>query len=444
MHHASFDYVPREEIGDFIAVEPAMDQPRLPPPLPPARSAAEILATSVLSTQAPLVEDEVPDEEVRPTRIYIPTTETQRRALMREFAEHGAAKPLDYYIMKTHISKPTLRRLPKKIERGEDITKQKKRGRKPKYSPELLAAIASDLCSNNKTLREAHKEVILANMRALESGGELLPEVSVATMHRYVRDDDLMREVDIGPLSFTEVSVRGPAANSDENKALRIQRRQELDAYINAGYLVVFVDESHWSVGNVRTRGWGPKCQKHFRTTNIASFSLSCICSISASGDRYCKIFNSTINGEIFTAYMKLLIELYCQDNENVVFVMDNARIHKPEIVELARTKGCAVLFNAPYSPECNPIELIFGIWKTRVGKLRNVDIADLLTNIADCFETISPCEVRKSIAHFMNYVTRLVLTNQDIKSTLVLNSIFCLVSKTHPVKRDIIGNSKI
>ena len=334
---------------------------------------------------------------------------------MREFAEHGAAKPLDYYLRKTRISKPTLRRLLKKLEGGEDITKQKKRGRKPKYTSELLTAIASDLCSKNKTLREAHKEVIVANMRALESGGELLPEVSVATMHRYVRDDDLMREADIGPLSFTEVSVRGPAANSDENKALRIQRRQELDVYINAGYLVVFVDESHWSVGNVRTRSWGPKGQKHFRTTNIASLSLSCICSISASGDRYCKIFNSTINGEIFTAYMKLIIDLYCQDNENVVFVMDNARIHKPEMVELARTKGCAVLFNALYSPECNPIELIFGIWKTRVGKLRNVDIADLLANIAECFETISPCEVRRSIAHFTNTVTRLVLTNQDI-----------------------------
>ena len=224
-----------------------------------------------------------------------------------------------------------------------------------------------------------------------------------------------MRGVDIGPLSFTEVSIRGPAANGDDNKALRIQRRQELDAYINAGYLVVFVDESHWSVGNVRTRAWGPKGQKHFRTTNSASFTLSCICSISASGDRHCKIFNSTINAEIFTAYMKLLIDLYSQDEENVVFVMDNARIHKPEMVELAQTKGCAVLFNAPYSPECNPIELVFGIWKTRVGKLRNVDIADLLANIAECFETISPCEIRKCIAHFTNTVTRQVLTNQDI-----------------------------
>ena len=73
-----------------------------------------------------------------------------------------------------------------------------------------------------------------------------------------------MREVDIEPLSFTEVSVRGPAANSDENKALRIQRRQELDAYINAGYLVVFVDESHWSVGNVRTRAWARKVRNTF------------------------------------------------------------------------------------------------------------------------------------------------------------------------------------
>ena len=76
-------------------------------------------------------------------------------------------------------------------------------------------------------------------------------------MHRYVSNDELMREVDVGPLSFTRVSIRGPAANSDENKELRILRRRELDAFIKAGYMPVFVDESHWSVGNVRNNGWG-------------------------------------------------------------------------------------------------------------------------------------------------------------------------------------------
>ena len=84
---------------------------------------------------------------------------------------------------------------------------------------------------------------------------------------------------------------------------------------------------------------------------------------------------------------MKELITPFRLDNENVVFVMDNASIHKDEVGQMAETHGCKVLFNAPYSPKCNPIELVVGIWKTRVRKLHNVDIADLLQNIARCFE---------------------------------------------------------
>ena len=80
-------------------------------------------------------------------------------------------------------------------------------------------------------------------------------QVSFSTIARYVHDKDIMAQVDIGPLTFTEVTNRGPRANSQDNKLLRIQRREELDAFIITGYTVVFVDESHWDVGNVRTRG---------------------------------------------------------------------------------------------------------------------------------------------------------------------------------------------
>ena len=252
-------------------------------------------------------------------------------------------------------------------------------------------------------------------MEAIESGRDPLPEVSVATLHRYVRDEEAMNEVEIGPLSFTRVTPRGPAANSDENKDLRVTKRQDLDALIRAGYMVVFVDESHWSVGNVRTRSWGPRGHKHFRTTSLASFSLSCICSVSDNGHRQCKLFNSTINAEMFKAYMTELIGLYRLDNESVVFVMDNASIHRQDIVELAEANGCKVLYNAPYSPECNPIELIFGIWKSRVGKLMNIDIANMISNIARCFEEIAPSQIRRCVQHFLVDVTERVMNREDL-----------------------------
>ena len=52
------------------------------------------------------------------------------------------------------------------------------------------------------------------------------------------------------------------------------------------------------------------------------------------------------------------------------VFFMDNAPVHdKMAIDDLCAKSNQKVEYNAPYSPELNPIENFFGIWKQRVMK---------------------------------------------------------------------------
>ena len=77
-------------------------------------------------------------------------------------------------------------------------------------------------------------------------------------------------------------------------------------------------------------------------------------------------------------------------------------------------------MFNAPYSAECNPIELVFWYWKTRVGKLVDVDIADMIGNIAACFDEITAAEVKKSICHFIYEITPLIYEGKDLEFILV------------------------
>ena len=302
------------------------------------------------------------------------------------------------------MTKTTLRRHLKRLQNGEDITKKPKRGRKPKYSHALLKKLSTDLCFKNKTLREEANALHNQNLENVAQ--EALPVVSKSTIHRYVTDSSLAAENDMEVLTFTQCTVRGPNSNSPQNKELRIARRVELDQYIRGGFKVVFVDESHWSVGNVRTRKWGEKGKKNIRTQSLTRFNLSCICAISVAGEKHCRLFNRTITGDIFKAYLRELMNLFTVQNDNVVFVMDNAPIHKVEIEQLAEENNHAILFNAPYSPDCNPIENVFGFWKSRVDKLVNVDIADMITNIARCFEEITPAEIRGTINHFLLDVT--------------------------------------
>ena len=124
MHATSFEYVPREEVQSFITRPGDLAPPILPPTVPPALTSEEIIILSLLSESSFVHQPETPPPE-RTKRIYLQSTDTQRKTLVNEYAEHGIQKPLSYYMEKTRLSKPTLKRLIKRIQAGEDITKLK-------------------------------------------------------------------------------------------------------------------------------------------------------------------------------------------------------------------------------------------------------------------------------------------------------------------------------
>ena len=50
--------------------------------------------------------------------------------------------------------------------------------------------------------------------------------------------------------------------------------------------------------------------------------------------------------------------------------ILDNASFHKSyEIEELARNKGCEIIFLPPYSPDLNPIEHVWANFKKYLRK---------------------------------------------------------------------------
>jgi len=65
-----------------------------------------------------------------------------------------------------------------------------------------------------------------------------------------------------------------------------------------------------------------------------------------------------------------LRVDLLPQLSPGSVLVLDNASIHKGGNIERLVTRaGCRVLYLPPYSPDMNPIELIWGFVKRRVRR---------------------------------------------------------------------------
>ena len=60
-----------------------------------------------------------------------------------------------------------------------------------------------------------------------------------------------------------------------------------------------------------------------------------------------------------------------CQ--ENSIVILDNATIHhSEEIVRLIESKGAKIIYLPPYSPDLNPIELMFGVYKSALKRFVN------------------------------------------------------------------------
>jgi transposase len=76
------------------------------------------------------------------------------------------------------------------------------------------------------------------------------------------------------------------------------------------------------------------------------------------------------VNGTSFASFITGL-----PYEPNTVLLLDNASIHKTNAVKnAARDRGFELLFLPPYSPEFNPIELVFGVAKQHFYKSRYAD----------------------------------------------------------------------
>lgn len=83
-------------------------------------------------------------------------------------------------------------------------------------------------------------------------------------------------------------------------------------------------------------------------------------------------IYNKTVNGEDYYNFLKSNVEIL----KNKTLLLDNARIHHyKKVKKFANENNITLLYNAPYSPLFNPIELIFGEIKKYFRNLEHINI---------------------------------------------------------------------
>lgn len=136
------------------------------------------------------------------------------------------------------------------------------------------------------------------------------------------------------------------------------------------------LDESHFYLNMYRAYGWSKKgeiCVRDKISISRKKYSLLQIIS-NSSVVKY-KLYEGSINSTKLLDFMKDLTV-----PENVHILLDNASIHKSSVFKnYVEENKINLLFNVPYSPETNPIEMVFSKIKNIV-KSRDNSTEDKIT----------------------------------------------------------------
>jgi transposase len=158
---------------------------------------------------------------------------------------------------------------------------------------------------------------------------------------------------------------------------------------------LVFIDETWAKTNMAPLRGWAPVGQRlhakvpygHWRTmTFLAALRCDRI-------DAPC-VLDQPVNGQSFTDYVEQCLVPTLSPGD--VVIMDNLSSHKrPAVRKAIRSVGARLLFLPPYSPDLNPIELVFAKLKHLMRKAAERTHEATWRRIGSLLDAFSPAECR-------------------------------------------------
>jgi transposase len=163
---------------------------------------------------------------------------------------------------------------------------------------------------------------------------------------------------------------------------------------------LVFIDETSTKTNMTRLRGRSKRGTRLIDKTPHGHWKTSTFIA-ALRHNRVTAPFtiDGAINGEVFLTYIRRILAPTLRKGD--IVAMDNLGSHKiPGIREAIEAVGATLIYIPPYSPDLNPIEMLFSKIKSILRKkaLRTVEaLWNELGEIATC---VSPTECRNYLRH--------------------------------------------
>jgi transposase len=149
-----------------------------------------------------------------------------------------------------------------------------------------------------------------------------------------------------------------------------------------------------------RLRGRAPRGQRlidkvphgHWKTTTL-------IAALDVEGVRCSTVVDGAVNGDIFEAFVEQVLTPALRPGD--IVVLDNLSSHKRERArELIEEKGASLVFLPPYSPDLNPIELVFAKIKSLLRSLACRTRDALWNAMQRVLDLVTPSDAQNCFRH--------------------------------------------
>ena len=112
-----------------------------------------------------------------------------------------------------------------------------------------------------------------------------------------------------------------------------------------------------------------------------------------------------TVDGDRFEEYLETyvvpVLGRAIQNEPNSIVIMDNASIHNSTRVrDIIEGAGALLIYTAPYSPELNPIEYMFGEYKKALKRLSHNGSKNWLSVHHEALCSVTPQMAKKFFSH--------------------------------------------
>jgi len=163
---------------------------------------------------------------------------------------------------------------------------------------------------------------------------------------------------------------------------------------------LVFLDECSVNTGMTRLYARGMSNERVVDYTPDVRFErISLLSSVRANGDTVPLVFEGSLNGDLFKEYISKCLVPTLRKGD--IVIMDNLTSHKVKgIVKPILAAGASMLYLPPYSPDLNPIEMMWSKIKAHLRKVRASSGALLQDAIAQALDSVTISDILGWLAH--------------------------------------------